>query len=97
MRRYIALGSVPELVHDAKVLQRALQRGDVAASTLRSGSVHARAELIAKLGPRVMLSDEAVSIASNRRDWLMDAQLNSEHDPIELACPATKVQARAPA
>ena len=80
----------------AQALQRAIERGDVAAVTLRSGSLHARADLIAKLNPSVLLRDEALSIAiapERLADALAtEAQLSRGLDTIELACPATKVR-----
>ncbi len=80
----------------AQVLQKVIEHGDIAAATLRSGSVHARAGLLAKLCPRVTLGDEAVSVMVEPARLAtvlgLDQHLRPDPNMIQLACPATKVR-----
>jgi site-specific DNA recombinase len=80
----------------AQVLQRAIARGEAAATTLRSVAVHARADLLAMLSPAVRLTEAAMTLLIDPAKLAgalgADPQLDPSADTIALACPATRVR-----
>ena len=92
----IAALLAPEGDDHAEVVHRAFERGDIAAATLRSGSAHARAELLATLRPQAALSDDAITITLDPAD--VASTLGASHHleasalSVELSCAATKIR-----
>lgn len=82
--------------NDVGAIQRAISAGEITAATLRSGSAHAKAELLQAIVERVRLGESGIEIVTSRQiicSVLAIPERSTAHDEqIVLALPATKVR-----
>ncbi|RVQ67537.1 recombinase family protein [Croceicoccus ponticola] len=82
--------------NDADSIQLAIAAGDLAAATLRSGSVHDKAALLETIIDRINLGDGGIEIMTSpaliRSTLDLTSASDEREEPTILALPATKVR-----
>jgi DNA invertase Pin-like site-specific DNA recombinase len=95
MDQHFIAGLCPNMT--AEELQQLLRRADLAAATLRSGSAHDKAALLANLLQRISLGEDAIELMLDRSKLIAvlgaaDGSDQAEGEPLILSLSAVKVR-----
>jgi hypothetical protein len=94
--RQFMLGLASEGAFDAEQLQTAAAEADMSAATLRSGSAHARVDLLAPLVAQVRLFEDRIEVELDdeaaRTQLRINAEMNPITEPTIISIPAVRVR-----